>query len=193
MNLILASASPRRKELLKLACPCFTAISADVEEITPEGMSPEDCPVYLAELKANALLKQFPEALILGCDTSVLLDRHILGKPSDTEDAAKMLRFLSGRVHKVITGCCLIYQGGKRCFSETTDVEFYPLSDLEIYQYIETNEPFDKAGAYGIQGKGALLVKQIQGDYYNVMGLPIAKVSREISALSSVLSSGLDC
>ncbi len=180
MKIILASASPRRRELLKLITDEFTVISPDVEEITPEDLAPEKCPEYLAILKAQEVARDNPDKLVIGCDTSVILDEHILGKPVDAEDAFRMLELLSGKTHQVVTGCCLYHSGRFITFSVRTEVEFYPLSSEEIRQYIDTREPFDKAGAYGIQGKGAILIRSIQGDYYNVMGLPVARLKREI-------------
>ena len=110
----------------------------------------------------------------------VILDGEIMGKPADESDARRMLGALSGKKHKVVTGCCIIRGDSRRAFSDITEVEFYPLSDSEIDDYIATGEPFDKAGAYGIQGQGALLVKGIIGDYFNVMGLPVAMLKREL-------------
>lgn len=183
MEIILASSSPRRQELLKLIIEEFKILSSDIEEITPEGMAPEKSPEYLAIKKAEEIAKNHPDILVIGCDTSVILDDHILGKPVDRNDAFRMLEILSGRTHQVITGCCLHLKGQCISFSEKTEVEFYPLSKEEINVYIETREPYDKAGAYGIQGKGAVLVKGINGDYYNVMGLPVAKLKREIQRI----------
>lgn len=183
MKIILASASPRRQELFKIIADDFSVISPEVEEITPEGLAPEKCPEYLAVKKAQEIAKTHPESLVVGCDTSVILDGYILGKPTDANDACRMLQCLSGRIHRVVTGCCLCYQGRSDTFYVTTEVEFYPLSMNEIREYINTGEPFDKAGAYGIQGKGSVLVKGIHGDYFNVMGLPIARLKREIQEI----------
>ncbi len=181
MKIILASSSPRRKELFKLITTDFTVISSDIEEVTPGDMPAEGSPKYLAEQKALEISLKYPDDLIIGCDTSVITEHHILDKPKDNEEAIKMLKLLSGKTHKVITGCCIIYKGRKHIFQELTEVEFYTLDDIEIDQYVKTREPFDKAGGYGIQGKGALFVKRISGDYYNVMGLPVAKLKREMS------------
>ena len=179
-KLILASQSPRRQELIANITEDFEVKASQAEEILPEGTSPEDAPVLLAALKARAVAAEYPDRLVVGADTVVILDGEVLGKPRDKADAERMLRLLSGRVHKVVTGCCLIKGDRERSLSQSTMVEFYPLSDSEINGYIATGEPFDKAGAYGIQGKGMLLVKGIEGDYFNVMGLPVALLQREI-------------
>lgn len=116
--------------------------------------------------------------IVIGCDTGVFVDGKMLGKPKNREDAENMLKLLSGRQHKVITGCCTVKNGVAKSFSNVTLVEFFELSDSEIEEYIATGEPFDKAGAYGIQGKGSLLVKKIDGDYFNVVGLPVSELNR---------------
>jgi len=188
MKIILASASPRRRELLKLAIAEFVVLSSDIEEVTPDEMEPSKCPEYLSIMKADEIARNNPEDIVIGCDTSVILEQHILGKPNDHDDAARMLSLLSGKTHQVVTGCCFAYKNHRHSFSECTEVEFYPLSCEEIDLYIKTNEPFDKAGAYGIQGKGAILVKGIHGDYYNVMGLPVAKLKREFEKFLTDIS-----
>ena len=180
IRVILASASPRRRELLALALDEFDILPVDIEENLLEGLELTQGPAYLAAQKARFLADQYPDALVIGCDTGVFIDGQMLGKPKDAEQAQAMLEELSGRVHQVITGCCLCLEGRERIFQEETWVEFYPLYKEEIASYIATGEPFDKAGGYGIQGKGALLIRGIQGDYYNVMGLPIARLTREI-------------
>ena len=185
MQIILASASPRRKELLGLLYPAFEIVVSSVEEILPSGIAVQDAPEYLARLKACDVAKQHPDALVIGADTSVLIENEILGKPKDAADAKRMLQMLSGAQHHVITGCCLCLNGSTHSFSQTTAVQFYPLTDREIEEYIASGEPFDKAGAYGIQQKGCVLVEGIQGDYFNVVGLPVAKVAREIQLFSN--------
>lgn len=179
-NIILASQSPRRQELIRNITSAVEIIVSPAEEILPEGITPEQAPAYLAGLKARAVATEHPDRLVVGADTVVILDGAVLGKPRDADDAARMLRLLSGRVHTVVTGCCLIKDGRERRFSQCTQVEFYPLTDREIAEYIATGEPMDKAGSYGIQGKGSLLVKGIVGDYFNVMGLPVGMLKREI-------------
>lgn len=194
--LILASASPRRRELLERLHLPFLCEPASDPELIPEGLSAERVPEYLAEHKAAEILQKHLAArdtasqlTVIGSDTIVLCDGRILGKPKDQEDAARMLHLLSGRTHEVLTGVCLLSSDGssapiRKCrFTSRTEVTFYPLSDEEIDAYIGTGEPMDKAGAYGIQGDGALLVKGIRGDYYTVMGFPIAEIARKLKEL----------
>ena len=180
--MILASQSPRRRELLSLITEDFRIIPAKGEEILPDKISPENAVLTLSEQKADEIFVEHKDELIIAADTIVAIDGKILGKPRDENDAFSMLKTLSGRVHEVFTGVCVVFPNGrKERFFEETKVEFYPLSAEQIEAYIKTGEPMDKAGAYGIQGKGALLVKRIDGDYYNVMGLPVAKLSRVIA------------
>ncbi len=179
-EVILASASPRRKELLGVVFNDFKVVVSNVEEKVPDGVENEYQPEFLACLKALDVAKSYPDALVIGADTSVLADGVILGKPKTKEQAEEMLKLLSGRSHKVITGCCIALKGKSLSFSVTTYVDFYNLSQSEIEQYINTQEPYDKAGGYGIQSKGGLFVKGIRGDYFNVVGLPIAELKREI-------------
>ena len=179
-SMILASKSPRRQELLQHITRDFTVIVSEVEELLPKGIAPEEIPAYLAGIKAQAVADKHPDDVVIGADTVVILDGEVLGKPRDEADAVRMLEALSGKTHTVITGCCII-QGQRRIgFSESTRVEFYPLSDREIAEYIATGEPFDKAGAYGIQGRGSVLVKRIEGDFFNVVGLPVGRLKREL-------------
>lgn len=180
MDVILASSSPRRKDLLKYVIKKFKIIPSDIKERVPYDLKPEECPEYLAREKARFVSRGYTDALVIGCDTAVIIDDKILNKPATTQDARLMMHLLEGKTHKVITGCCICCDGMEMSFSEATDVEFYPLSDDEIEAYIHTTEPYDKAGGYGIQGNGALFVKSINGDYYNVMGLPVARLSREL-------------
>ena len=184
MNVILASASPRRLELMQLITKDFKVIPADVEEILPDEVGAIDAAEYLARLKAESVAVNNPSALVIGCDTAVIVDGEVLGKPKNSEDAFSMLRKLSGREHSVVTGCALCLNGRTLSFSEETKVNFYELTDKEILDYIATNEPNDKAGAYGIQGRGALLVKSIVGDYFNVVGMPVSRLKREIEKIS---------
>lgn len=181
-KLILASKSPRRKELMeKLQLP-FLCEPSDVEETVPAGIPVEKTAEYLSGIKAEDVYRRFrgEGKTVIGSDTVVILQDKIYGKPADRKDAFRMLRELSGKTHKVITGVTLLSDRGKESFSVETDVEFYDLTDDEINAYLDTGEPFDKAGAYGIQGYGALLVKRINGDYYTVMGFPIAEIARRI-------------
>lgn len=180
MRVILASASPRRQELLKNIFPEFMVCPAQMEESVPEGLAVQDGPVYLATEKAKCVALDHPDDLVIGCDTVVVWGDEMLGKPADAADAYRMLQSLSGKTHQVITGCCLVYGGRIHSFSETTSVEFRNLTAAEMEAYIATGEPFDKAGAYGIQGKGGDLVAAVHGDFYNVVGLPVERLRREI-------------
>ena len=182
MSLILASGSPRRQELLKLVTEDFAVCPVDVDETLPEGMPVEMAAAFLADKKAAAGAALYPDTIVLGCDTIVLLGDEIMGKPKDRDDAFRMLRALSGETHSVLTGVSLYLGKQTTVFTAETMVTFYPLSDAEIEAYLETGEPFDKAGAYGIQGKGSLLVQGIEGDYFNVVGLPVAALSRHLAA-----------
>lgn len=178
--LILASASPRRQELLKLICEDFLVVPAGIDESIDKSITLESVPEHLADQKASFVSEQHPDDIVIGCDTGVFIGNQMLGKPHGEKSAFEMLRLLSGKTHRVITGCA-IYKGGKKLsFSEVTEVEFYPLSNEEIKEYIAAGEPSDKAGAYGIQGKGSLLIKGIRGDYFNVVGLPVARLSRAL-------------
>lgn len=183
LNIFLASGSPRRRELMHFITDNFEVCASDADETLPNDIAPHEAPEYLSEIKAAAAAKNHPDDVVIGCDTVVLIDGKILGKPSSDDDARIILRTLSGRTHEVVTGCTIIYKGTAHTFSETTLVEFYNLSEQEIDDYIATGEPSDKAGAYGIQGKGSLFVKSIKGDYYNVVGLPIASLSRKLKEI----------
>ena len=182
-SLILASKSPRRQELLKMITTDFVVRVPVFDEgpIMAAGLSPEETVRRLSAGKAAAALDAFSregELFISGDTVVVSPDGEIMGKPKDRADAARMLRALSGRTHQVITGITLAAPGRMETFSVTTSVTFYHLSQQEIEDYLDTGEPFDKAGGYGIQGLGGLLVKEIQGDYYNVVGLPVAALFR---------------
>ncbi len=180
-KIILASASPRRKELMELAGYDFEVICADIVEVVPEEAMPQEVVMSLALQKAQAVAAEHKEAVVIGSDTVVALDGKILGKPHSEQEACEMLRSLSGRTHKVFTGVAIVCGGKVKNFFDETDVEFYSLGDDEIKKYVATGEPTDKAGAYGIQGRGSVLVKRINGDFFSVMGLPIAKLYREMS------------
>ena len=179
-DIILASASPRRSELMTLAGFEFDVICADIDELVPENALPQEVVMSLALQKAQAVAKDHGKSAVVGSDTVVALDGKILGKPHSEKEAVEMLRSLSGRTHKVYTGVAIVCGDKVTSFFDETEVEFYPLTDEEIFDYVATGEPMDKAGAYGIQGRGAVLVKRINGDYFNVMGLPISKVYREL-------------
>ncbi|MBQ2861885.1 MAG: septum formation protein Maf [Oscillospiraceae bacterium] len=175
---ILASGSPRRKELLSLIVPEYEILVSGCEESVPECNPAEKVPAILAEQKALAVASLRPKDTVIGSDTVVVLDDEIFGQPKDFAHAHQMLRALSGKRHFVYTGVAVAEKGGVRSFVQKTEVEFYELSDETIDNYIATGEPMDKAGAYGIQGKGSVLVKGITGDYFNVMGLPVAETAR---------------
>lgn len=178
---ILASASPRRKEILSNAGFNFEVIVSDADENISEDMTPEKTVEELAKRKALSVWESNKDAVVFGCDTVVAVDGKILGKPADDEDAFNMLRMLSGKVHTVSTGVCICSAEKLTVFSNTTRVEFYSLSDETIKSYIATGECRDKAGAYGIQGYGRVLVKEIKGDYFSVMGLPVSQASRVLA------------
>ena len=183
VRLILASASPRRAELLRAARIEFDVIRADVDESVLPGESPEEHVRRLAEAKARAVLARSGDRPVLGADTVVVVDGEILGKPSDNVEARRMLRLLSGRQHVVMTGVCLLRPDGPAEAGHyvpvavaATMVEFAPLSDVEIDWYAASGEPADKAGAYGVQGLASRFVTRIDGSYSNVVGLPVAVV-----------------
>ena len=187
MALILASASPRRREIMKLAGYSFTVINPNANEYVPEGLNASQTAEHLSRIKANAAIKLTDKKDTIICaDTIVVLDEKVLGKPKDRDDAFYMLKTLSGKTHTVYTGVTVVNNSNLITFSEKTLVTFYDLSHDEINSYIDTNEPFDKAGAYGIQGYGSVLVKEIHGDYFNVMGLPIARLSRVLKNCCSL-------
>jgi septum formation protein len=174
--LILASASPRRKELLRSAGIAFMADPADIDETPLTGEPAKDCAERLAREKARAVHRRHGEDFVLGADTIVVVGNVILGKPCDADDARRMLRMLSGREHFVITGVCLVGPAYEATSSETTRVTMSEISDDEIRFYVATGEPMDKAGAYAIQGIASRWIPRIEGDYSNVVGLPVARV-----------------
>lgn len=178
--LILASASPRRREILTNLGYSFECIVADTDETISSDMGGYDAVYELAFRKAKAVSTLYPDDVVVASDTVVALDDEILGKPTSRDDAVNMLKRLSGREHTVYTGVSIISKDASERFVAATKVEFYELDDAIIEWYISTNEPFDKAGAYGIQGKGSVLVKGIDGDYFTVMGLPSAEIYRAL-------------
>ena len=173
MKLILASRSPRRRELLDTIGLSYELLPAEGEESAPAGLEPEALVARLAMQKAAEVAAKRPDALVLGADTVVELDGRILGKPRDAADAADMLRALSGRMHRVHTGVALVGGGRTLTGTETSRVFFRRLTEAEIEAYVRSGEPLDKAGAYGIQQLGSLLVSRIEGDYFNIVGLPL--------------------
>lgn len=179
-KVILASSSPRRRELLDKAEIKYSLCIKSVDEKIPVGMSADEAVEYLALLKAEAVSQVNDEAVVIGADTVVVLDGEILGKPANEEEAINMLLSLSGREHKVITGVALVRGKRHKAFHVTTKVKFYDIGYSEAVHYVKSGEPMDKAGAYGIQGKGGIFIEKIDGDYYNVVGLPIARLVREL-------------
>ena len=186
MKFILASSSPRRRELLLRLQTPFDIILPDVDEsiIPPDG-SPETYCTALAELKANDISQHYPNNLVIGSDTIVVLDDQIMGKPDDKSQAQKMLESLSGRTHHVYTGVCLKWADKNihHLFAEITMVTFRELSEADINHYIESCPPYDKAGSYGIQDWSAVFVKEIKGCYDNVVGFPISRFYEELKKL----------
>ena len=182
MQIILASASPRRQELIKEITDNVLIIPADVDETIEEGICPKDSAEYLSKIKAMAVAKEHPECVVIGCDTIVLLGDKILGKPKDKDDAREMIASLSGTIHYVITGCTIVLDDKIKSFSETTEVEFLQVSQEEIEEYINSDEPYDKAGGYAVQGEAGGFVKRIKGDYNNVVGLPVDRLRDELNS-----------
>ena len=179
-QIVLASGSPRRRELLeRVGVTDFTVRVPEVEEYFPEGLTPPEVVSYISREKAEAAVKLCgPEDIVITADTMVFLDDQRLGKPRDEAHALEMLTALQGRKHTVCTGVS-VCQGARRLTeSESTDVFFRPAAEAELRRYIATGEPMDKAGAYGVQGRGALLVERLEGDFFNVMGLPVLRLAR---------------
>lgn len=187
MKIILASASPRRRELMKLITNDFTAVSTDADEIIPTGTQLSESAAYLSLLKAETAAALYPQDIVIGCDTTVICGEKILGKPKDKAQCREFIKMLSGRTHSVITGCTLICGNAVRSFSVLTEVTFRNLSDDEIEAYISTKEPYDKAGGYAVQSKGALFIDKINGDYFNVVGLPVSRLNVELKAFLNSL------
>ncbi|NBI10349.1 septum formation inhibitor Maf [Colidextribacter sp. OB.20] len=179
MRIILASQSPRRRELLgRMGITEFEVIPAQGEEIATRTLGPDRLVEELSRRKCAEVSAAHPDALVIAADTVVSIDSQVLGKPHSEEEAGRMLRALSGRLHVVYTGVTVCCQGKTVTESESTSVRFRSLADADIMRYITTGEPMDKAGAYGIQGYGSVLVEGISGDYYNVMGLPVCRLAK---------------
>lgn len=181
---ILASASPRRSELLAQVGMKFEVIKSDLEEVVTSN-EPEQVVIELSKQKAQDVysgLKSIDNTVVIGADTIVFSEGSILGKPRDEKDAFEMIRSLSGKSHYVYTGVTLIIDGSAVSFAEKTRVDVYPMADKEILEYIKSGEPMDKAGAYGIQGLFAAYIKGIEGDYNNVVGLPVGRICQELKA-----------
>ena len=182
--LILASASPRRAELLRQLKLDFQVIPGNAAEMVYEHLSPWELCQLNAHRKARVVAKKHPDALVLGADTLVFLDEDILGKPANIADARRMLARLQGKTHQVVTGISLIHmrEFRERIFAVSTDVTFRPLTSGQINDYLSEMNPLDKAGAYAIQEHGELIVSEISGSYSNVVGLPVEKVGEELKA-----------
>ena len=183
MQLILASASPRRKELLGLYGIPFTVRAADIDETMDPDKPPFDEVARLSREKALAVPRE-PEDVVVAADTIVVCDGIVLGKPRYEAHAIEMLSLLSGRAHQVMTGCTVLRGQKDETFTEVTDIHFRPLSPGEIRRYVATGEPMDKAGAYGIQGGAALFCQRMEGDYYNVLGLPVCALGQVLKQIA---------
>ena len=182
MDIILASASPRRQELLKLFSVPFTVRIADIDETMDMTKPPFDEVGRVSRLKAQAV-DRAEDDVVIAADTIVVCEGKVLGKPHSEAEAVRMLRLLSGRDHQVMTGCTILR--GEKCetFTEVTDLHFRPLSEKEISRYVASGDPMDKAGAYGIQGGAALFCERMVGDYYNVMGLPVCRLGQVLRTI----------
>ncbi len=183
MELILASQSPRRKELLGLFQVPFVIRAADIDETMDPSQDPSREVARVARCKALATASQ-PGDVVIAADTIVVCQGQVLGKPRNPQEAVQMLSLLSGRDHQVMTGVCVLRDGREQVFTEITDLHFRPLSPWEIQRYVASGEPMDKAGAYGIQGGAALFCQKMVGDYYNVMGLPVCRLGEVLRALA---------
>ena len=183
-QLILASKSPRRQELLKLMDIDFRVVLKEVDESYPDGLTPAEIALYIAQKKAEAFDEDINDEVVLTADTIVCIDGEILGKPDDAEHAIAMLQKLSGKVHQVYTGVCLLYKGRYNKFYDMSEVFFRKLTDEEIRSYVAEYQPFDKAGSYGIQQRiGLIGIERINGSYTNVVGLPTEKVYQQLKAI----------
>jgi septum formation protein len=177
-DIVLASASPRRKQLLEQMGLTFRVKPVDADETLPDGVPPEEAASQLARRKAELATGFEPGALVIAADTLVAVGSRILGKPADDREAAGMLRMLRGRVHDVVTCVCVAWEGRIHSSCERTRVRFDLMTDADIDNYVSTGEPLDKAGAYGIQGRAGVFISGIEGCYYNVMGLPLAALKK---------------
>lgn len=182
MHIILASQSPRRKELLGLFHIPFTVRVADIDEAMDPSLPPYDEVARVSRRKAETICRD-QDDIVIAADTIVVCDGQVLGKPTDPQDACRMLRLLSGRAHQVMTGLSVLQGDRCICCTEVTDVYFRPLTDELIENYVATGEPMDKAGSYGIQGGAALFAEKLSGDYYNVMGLPVCRLAQILEQL----------
>jgi septum formation protein len=184
--LILASKSPRRKELLSLITADFSVIPSEAPEVVPEGLAAEETAEFLAVKKCLDVAKNFLGDTVIGCDTVVVKDSEILGKPADSADAVRMLRLLSGETHSVYTGVCISHAGKTLSFTERTDVTFGEIPESLLEAYVNTKSPLDKAGAYGIQDDLAkLFTRKIDGNYDNVIGLPVFSLYKKLKSVQN--------
>lgn len=186
MNIILASQSPRRKELLSLFHIPFTVQVADIDETMDPALPPYDEVARVSRMKAQAIPRA-EDDIVIAADTIVVCNGQVLGKPADEADARRMLQLLSSRDHQVMTGMTVLQGDRQIVCTEVTNIHFRQLSDREIDRYIATKEPMDKAGSYGIQGGAALFAEKLVGDYYNVMGLPVCRLSQILKQLAPQL------
>jgi len=177
-RIVLASASPRRTELLRAILPEFDVIPSGIEESMDGASGPVDLVISLASAKAEDVAVGCRDCVIIGADTLVVVDDHTLGKPEDAGDARRMLRLLSGRTHSVITGVSVVYRGETTTSAEVTEVLFSTMTEGQIEAYTQTGEPLDKAGAYGIQGRASIFIQGIKGCYFNVVGLPLFRLNQ---------------
>lgn len=184
--IVLASASPRRKELLSKIIPEFEISTSNIEESVPDDIKMMDAAVYLATQKALKVFKSRPNDIIIGADTIIVFNDKIYGKPIDVSDAKNMLKAFSGNTHLVITGVSIISNKRSISFSSINQVEFYNLSEKEIDDYLKNDEYKDKAGAYAIQGEGALFIRKIVGDYNGIVGLPVSELNRILKTFFNI-------
>lgn len=182
-KLLLASASPSRNMLLERAGLAFEVLVSGVDETVPNDFTPAQTVECLAQRKGEAVFALRPDCAVIAADSVVVIDDMILGKPKDDDDAKATLRRLSGRTHEIYTGVCLLADGKKEVFHNVTQVQFYPLSDEEIAEYVAMGESRGRAGSYGIEGLGVTLVQSIVGDYSNIVGLPVAETLRRLKAM----------
>jgi septum formation protein len=186
LKLILASKSPRRQELLKLMDIDFRVVLKEVDESYPDGLSPAEIALYIAQKKAEAFDEDITDEVVLTADTIVCIDGEILGKPDNAEHAIEMLHKLSGKTHQVYTGVCILHKGQYNKFYDMSEVFFRKLTDEEIRSYVAEYQPFDKAGSYGIQQRiGLIGIERINGSYTNVVGLPTEKVYQQLMKIAS--------
>lgn len=183
MEIILASGSPRRRELMTLITPNYRVETSEVDEAAITAPTPAALVQALARAKCLAVAQNHPGAAVIGCDTVVDCGGQVFGKPKDPADARRMLQALSGRTHQVHTGVCIACGGRVQCFADTCRVTFFPVDPADLEAYIATAEPYDKAGGYAIQGHAAVWIDRLEGDYYTIMGFPVSRVARALSAL----------